>query len=105
MAELVAERERGLVLVNEIMLIVQQTRAPVAIEEMELAQAPLHERLVPVEARAPIIGLFDGMPLTGHRALTGRLVLDDPEDDDARYEAHQRQHGTAPRWRRSFCTG
>jgi hypothetical protein len=94
MAELVAERERGLVLVNEIMLIVQQTQAPVAIEELEPAQAPLHERLVPVEARAPIIGLFDGMPLTGHRALTGRLVLDDPEDHDARYEAHQRQHGT-----------
>ena len=94
MARLVAERERGLVLVNEIMLILQQTRAPVAIEELEPVPAPLHERLVPVEGRAPIIALFDRMPLTGHRALTGRVVLDDPEDHDARYEAHQRQHGT-----------
>ena len=94
MARLVAERERGLVLVNEIMLILQQTRAPVAIEELEPVPAPLHQRLVPVEGRAPIIALFDRMPLTGHRALTGRVVLDDPEDHDARYEAHQRQHGT-----------
>jgi hypothetical protein len=34
------------------------------------------------------------MPLAGHRALSGRLVLDDPDDHDSRYEAHQRQHGT-----------
>jgi hypothetical protein len=94
MARLVAERERGLVLVNEIMLILQQTRSPIVIEELELAPALLHQRLVPVEGRPPIIALFDGMPLMGHRALTGRVLLDDPEGHDARYEAHQRQHGT-----------
>jgi hypothetical protein len=94
MARLLEEHDRGLAAVNEIMLILPQTRAPVAIEEAEPVPAPLHECLPAVEARAPIIALFDGMPLAGHRALMGRLVLDDPEDHDARYEAYQRQHGT-----------
>jgi hypothetical protein len=94
MAALIAERDRGLAAVDEIMQLLPQTQAPIAIRETEPVAAPLHKRLPPTEERAPILALIDGMPLTGHRALTGRLVLDDPDDHDARYEAEQRRHGT-----------
>ena len=43
---------------------------------------------------APIVALFDGLPLAGHRKLNGRLVLDDPDGYDAAYQANQRFHGT-----------
>jgi hypothetical protein len=94
MATLIAEWDRGLAAVDEIMLLLPQTLAPIALHELEVAAALLHEALPAVEDRTPIIALFDGLPLTGHRALTGRLVLDDPEDHESRYEADQRQHGT-----------
>jgi hypothetical protein len=94
MTRLIAENDRGLAAVDEIMLLMPQTLAPIALRELEPVPARLHENLPPVEDRAPIVALIDGMPLTGHAALDGRLILDDPNDHDALYEAHQRQHGT-----------
>ena len=43
----------------------------------------------------PIVALLDGMPLTGHQLLDGRLIVDDPEEYELTYQAHQRRHGTA----------
>ena len=43
---------------------------------------------------APIVALFDGMPLAGHRLLEHRLVVDDPDGYEAAYQARERQHGT-----------
>ena len=43
----------------------------------------------------PIVALFDGMPLTGHRLLDNRLVVDDPDGYESAYQAHERVHGTA----------
>ena len=43
----------------------------------------------------PIVALFDGLPLTGHQKLNGRLVVDDPDGYEAAYQANQRSHGTA----------
>ena len=42
----------------------------------------------------PIVALFDGMPLAGHRLLENRLVVDDPDGYEAAYQARERQHGT-----------
>lgn len=42
----------------------------------------------------PVIALFDGMPLTGHVLLDKRLEVDDPEEYEAAYQAHERVHGT-----------
>lgn len=94
MATLIAENERGLAAVDEIMLLLPQTLAPVAMNELEPAMGRLQDALPAAEGRGPIIAVFDGMPLVGHRTLSGRLVLDDPDDHNSRYEAHQRQHGT-----------
>jgi hypothetical protein len=43
----------------------------------------------------PIIGLFDGLPLTGHKLLDGRLIVDDPDGYENAYQSQQRVHGTA----------
>ena len=91
---LIADPYHALATVDEIMLLLPQTLAPVAVNELEPAQVQLHDIIAAPEDRPPLVALLDGMPLVGHRALTGRLVLDDPDDLDARYEVHQRQHGT-----------
>lgn len=44
---------------------------------------------------APVIALFDGMPLAGHRLLDNRLIVDDPDGHEATYQAHERRHGTS----------
>lgn len=95
MAELMAEKDRGLAAVDEIMLLLPQTLAPVAVHELHpAAVAAPHAGSPAVEERPPILALFDGLPLQGHQALAGRLMLDDPDDHDALYEVHQRVHGT-----------
>ncbi len=43
----------------------------------------------------PNVAILDGVPLENHPALAGRLVVDDPDDWAAQYEAKHRCHGTA----------
>lgn len=43
----------------------------------------------------PLVALFDGLPLTGHHLLDGRVVVDDPDDYESAYQAHERVHGTS----------
>lgn len=43
----------------------------------------------------PVVALFDGLPLTGHRLLDGRLIVDDPDGYESGYQAKDRVHGTA----------
>ncbi len=42
----------------------------------------------------PIVALLDGLPLTGHRLLNGRLIIDDPDGYESAYQAQERVHGT-----------
>ena len=44
---------------------------------------------------SPLVALFDGLPLTGHGLLDGRLTVDDPDSYENVYQAHERFHGTA----------
>lgn len=46
-------------------------------------------------AGTPVVALLDGLPLTEHGWLAGRLSVDDPENWEADYLAAQREHGTA----------
>lgn len=45
--------------------------------------------------KPPVVALLDGLPLANHLALQGRLVIDDPDDFAARYNAGEHDHGTA----------
>ena len=44
---------------------------------------------------APVVALFDGLPLENHVALINRLIVDDPDNWAADYPSSARQHGTA----------
>jgi Subtilase family len=43
----------------------------------------------------PVVAILDGLPLTNHAALQGRLVVDDPDNLAASYQAGEHRHGTA----------
>lgn len=43
----------------------------------------------------PVVALLDGLPLTGHQLLQQRIVVDDPDNYESAYQAHERVHGTA----------
>lgn len=44
---------------------------------------------------APIAALLDGFPIQNHVRLTGRLIVDDPDDLEPIYPVSRRFHGTA----------
>lgn len=43
----------------------------------------------------PVAALLDGLPLQNHPSLSGRLIVDDPDNWEAGYPAQDRVHGTA----------
>lgn len=47
------------------------------------------------DLEVPVVAVFDGMPLQNHRLLSGRLIVDDPDDYESEYRAAERRHGTA----------
>jgi len=44
--------------------------------------------------RAPIVAMLDGLPIQNHVKLAGRLIVDDPDEIEARYPVAERRHGT-----------
>lgn len=56
--------------------------------------SPDMDRPAPGDA-TPLIALLDGLPMTGHRLLTNRLLVDDPDNWEQGYLATARRHGTA----------
>lgn len=49
----------------------------------------------PAPTGDPVVAILDGLPLTNHAALQGRLVVDDPDGLAASYQAGEHRHGTA----------
>ena len=73
---------------------VGQCAAPIGDDAEELDAGNLAESGSGTSGR-PVVALLDGMPLTGHVLLDGRLVVDDPDDYESAYQAAERSHGTA----------
>ena len=90
------QRDVELFRCDDIMFLrpVGHCAAPVAEHSEEGAAMELiaPERVV---AGSPVVALLDGMPLTGHVLLDGRLVVDDPDSYEDAYQAAERSHGTA----------
>lgn len=59
--------------------------------EVEIAQ--IEE--MPLPTGEPVVALFDGAPLTNHRLLAGRLIVDDPDNWETDYAASERVHGSS----------
>ncbi len=89
-------RELELFRCDDIMFLrpVGQCAVPIGDEpeESDPARPPDPER---VTEGTPVVALLDGMPLTGHVLLDGRLVVDDPDGYEDAYQAAERSHGTA----------
>lgn len=49
----------------------------------------------PMPTGEPVVAILDGLPLTNHAALKGRLVVDDPDGIAAHYQTGEHDHGTA----------
>jgi hypothetical protein len=55
---------------------------------------PLPPAHKPMPVGDPIAALLDGLPLSNHAALQGRLRIDDPDGLAARYQVGEHRHGT-----------
>ena len=82
-------------LTTESIMFVAPTR-PMTTPALELA-ADLSSTaaLPPPRTAAPRVALLDGLPLANHTALTGRLIIDDPDERARWYSSGQQHHGTA----------
>ena len=94
-SELVEQDDSQLVMCEEVMFLrpVGQCSVPATDELADPGDVVLPDGDL-TEMGEPVVALFDGLPLTGHRLLDGRLVLDDPDGYEEHYQASQRQHGT-----------
>lgn len=43
----------------------------------------------------PVVAIFDGYPLSKHKILDNRLIIDDPDNMESYYQVEDRKHGTA----------
>lgn len=43
----------------------------------------------------PVVAIFDGYPLSRHKILDNRLIIDDPDNMESHYQVGERKHGTA----------
>jgi len=57
--------------------------------------APTPHVSKPLPTANPVVALLDGLPLTNHAALQGRLVVDDPNNVASLYQIGEHRHGTA----------
>ncbi len=94
-SELVEQNDSQLVMCEDVMFMrpVGQCSAPATHELADPGDVVLPTE-GPTELGEPVVALFDGLPLTGHRLLDGRLVLDDPDGYEEGYQANRRHHGT-----------
>jgi hypothetical protein len=65
--------------------------APAALDPVAAVRLPPGERVEGL----PRVALLDGMPFPNHDALSGRLLVDDPDGLGEHYPVSSRNHGTA----------
>ena len=88
-------RNHVLLLVEDLMFLrpTGQWAVPAVGELASLDHEPQAD-IEPNDLGSPVLALLDGLPLTGHNLLEGRLVVDDPDGYEEYYPAEERQHGT-----------
>jgi hypothetical protein len=91
--ELIDNTDVSLARVDEIMFLRPQSLA--SFREPDEGGEPGVIEPSPLPTGAPIVALLDGVPVANHHRLTGRIVLDDPDDFSARTPAARRAHGTS----------
>lgn len=84
----------ALVKVEEIMFFrpVGQIVFP-SLDEVYEMEEQIEE--IPVPGDEPVVAILDGYPMGNHALLSGRLVIDDPDNWQSVYLVKDRNHGTA----------
>ena len=92
--EILDHRDVALTLADSVMFLtpVGQSFFPLAQVD-SVRQAPDVPSALP--GGNPRLAILDGLPLSNHVQLSGRLIIDDPDGWTAEYPAFARQHGTA----------
>lgn len=79
---------------DDVMFVSPFEPMSIATQDAEPVKNVVLESIKKVEGK-PRVALLDGMPFQNHDALQGRLLIDDPDNIDARYPLESRKHGTA----------
>ena len=82
-----------LLVTEDVMFVRPASRASTDIAVEVQDQDVAYDQALP--QKPPRVALLDGFPLAAHAALTGRLVIDDPDELEGSYPTAARQHGTA----------
>ena len=93
--DLIERRAVALALADDVMFLRPQSVLAGPPEPEATADGAPIAGQIPGAAQPPIAALFDGVPLQGHERLAGRLLLDDPDNLEARAIVNRRFHGTA----------
>ena len=94
--EIIGQRDIRLLQFQDIMYLRPVGQCAIHLpEQLDEAEEVGEEITRKLPEGDPIIALFDGLPLVGHRLLDGRLILDDRDDYESNYQARERVHGTA----------
>lgn len=84
-----------LLALDEIMYVRPVGQCAVRVfEPVHSLPAVEREKPVPPLAASPVAALFDGLPLTRHNRLDGRVLVDDPDGYEETYQTADRFHGT-----------
>ena len=89
-----AEDPAGLVAARQVMHLHRNTQGSVRRLHSD-GESPAVTIDAPTPTGTPRVALLDGLPMSNHDLLSGRLLIDDPEGLEHHYEVKHRCHGTA----------
>jgi hypothetical protein len=92
--EIIGSPNTQLVRCDQVMFFRPSGQAAVAIPQDEPLPGPQTPKSINPSG-SPIIALLDGLPLENHDLITGRLIIDDPDNWGSDYSPHERCHGTS----------
>ena len=77
---------------NQVMWIRATGQAIAHLEALDVSENEIDTQ--DVQQDVPVVALFDGMPLAGHRLLNGKVDVNDADGYEDQYPVASRQHGT-----------
>ncbi len=89
-----SEDPEGLVRAKQVMHLHRSAQASI-LRLDAVGESPAVTTEEPQPAGSPRVALLDGLPMSNHDLLAGRLIIDDPDERERHYPAHHRRHGTA----------
>ena len=89
-----SEDPGGLVSAKQVMHLHRSTQTSVRRLDA-VGESPMVTTDAPPPTGSPRIALLDGLPMSNHDLLAGRLIVDDPDEREGIYPAQHRRHGTA----------